>query len=168
MRIVTVLPKIILGCLVLIAIGVMLWGVLMRYVMVPVTDWLDWDPPNFFWVEEVGETSLAWITLLGAAIAVRERAHFALNVVSHRLSPRGQAVLHVAHNLLIAGFAGLIAWVGFGLVRLNAGLTSPALEFSLGWLYACLLVGGIMMAFYALDRARRPYDPDHGLADVRE
>ena len=36
----------------------MLYGVFMRYIMLPITDWLDVDPINFFWVEEVGETTL--------------------------------------------------------------------------------------------------------------
>jgi len=31
---------------------------------------LDVDPVNFFWVEEVGETALCWLTLLGAAVGV--------------------------------------------------------------------------------------------------
>ena len=53
------IPKIVVGGLVLLAISVMLYGVFMRYVMLPITDWLDVDPINFFWVEEVGETTLA-------------------------------------------------------------------------------------------------------------
>src|SRR5882757_190205 len=95
------LPAILLGGLVLFAISVMLYGVFCRYVMLPVTDWLDVDPPNFFWVEEVGETTLAWLTMIGAAIAVKERSHFALNLFTHRFPPRAQAFLHVFHNLLI-------------------------------------------------------------------
>jgi TRAP-type C4-dicarboxylate transport system permease small subunit len=167
-RLIVTLPKVILGGLVLFAIGVMLYGVFMRYIMLPITDWLDVDPFNFFWVEEVGETTLAWLTLIGAAIAVRERSHFALAVLAHRLPSGGQAALHVAHNLLIAGFGGLMAWVGLGLVRLNMTLTSPALEINLGWLYGCLVGGGILMMLYALDTARRPHDRDHTFADVRE
>lgn len=168
MRAVALLPKVLLGGLVLFAIGVMLWGVLMRYVMLPVTDWLDVDPLNFFWVEEAGETTLAWLTMIGAAVAVAERGHFTLNLVTHRLPPRAQAALHVAHNLVIAGFGGLLAWFGIKLVGLNIGLTSPALEISLGWLYASITAGGILMALYALDGARRPGEPGHGFADVRE
>ena len=57
--IVLAIPKIVTGGLVLLAIGVMLYGVFMRYIMLPITDWLDVDPVNFFWVEEVGETTLA-------------------------------------------------------------------------------------------------------------
>ena len=168
MRLIVAVPRVILGILVLFAIGVMLYGVFMRYVMLPITNWLDVDPFNFFWVEEVGETTLAWLTLIGAAIAVKERSHFALAVLAHRLPRGGQAALHVAHNLIIAAFGGLMAWVGLGLVRLNMVLTSPALEINLGWLYGCLVGGGILMALYALDAARQPHDPDHTFADVRE
>src|SRR4051794_18340175 len=125
MRIVALLPRILLGGLVLFAIGDMLYGVFARYIMLPVTDWLDVDPPNFFWVEEVGETALAWLTLIGAAVGVNERSHFALRLVTHRFHPRVRAVLHVGHHLVIAGFGGLVAWLGIKLVLLNMTLTSP-------------------------------------------
>ena len=167
-RLLVLLPRIVLGGLVLFAISVMLYGVFARYILLPVTDWLDVDPPNFFWVEEVGETTLAWLTMIGAAIAVRERSHFALNLVTHRLSPGAKAALHITHNLIIAAFGGLVAWLGVKLVMLNHMLTSPALELSLGWLYASTVVGGILMALYALDAARRPAGPEHSFADVRE
>ena len=48
----------------------MLAGVFLRYVMVEITDFLDLDPVNFFWVEEVGEFSLTWLTMIGAAIGI--------------------------------------------------------------------------------------------------
>ena len=57
------LPRFVVGGLVLGAIGVMLYGVVARYIFLPIADWLDVDPINFFWVEEVGETALAWITV---------------------------------------------------------------------------------------------------------
>lgn len=168
MRALVLLPRVLLGGLVLFAIGVMLYGVLARYVMLPIADWLDVDAPNFFWVEEVGETTLAWLTMIGAAIAVKERSHFALNLVTHRFSERAKAVLHIVHNLIIAAFGGLVAWMGFKLVLLNAPLTSPALELSLGWLYASTLVGGILIVLFALDLARKPAGPEHSFADVLE
>jgi TRAP-type C4-dicarboxylate transport system permease small subunit len=162
------IPKIVTGGLVLLAISVMLYGVFMRYIMLPITDWLDVDPINFFWVEEVGETTLCWLTLVGAAVGVAERSHFTLNLLSHRFPPRVQHGLHVLNNLLIAAFGGLIAWVGVKLAILNAMLTSPALEFSLAWLYAASVVGGILMALYALHAASNPAGPEHDIMDVRE
>ena len=166
LRAAAAVPKIIVGGLVLFAIGVMLYGVLARYVLLPITDWLDTDPVNFFWVEELGETALAWMTLIGAAIAVGERSHFALTVITHRFSPAVQRVIHALNHLLIAAFGLLTAWLGWKLAQLNASLTTPALEFSLAWLYYPAVVGGVLMAIYALVAMRDP--ADHGVADVRE
>ncbi len=160
------IPKIVLGGLVLFAIGVMLAGVFLRYVMVEITDYLDMDPVNFFWVEEVGELTLAWLTLVGAGVGIAERSHFTLTLLTHRLPFGVQRRINVFNHLLIAAFGGLLAWLGWQLVVLNAGLASPALEISLGWLYASAVVGGILIAVYALGMATHPVE--HTLADVRE
>lgn len=168
MRVLSLLPKIVVGGLVLFAICVMIYGVVMRYIVLPIADWMDVDAPGFFWVEEVGETALAWLTLIGAAVAVKERSHFALSLLLHRFPPRVRAAVHVAHNLIIAGFGGLLAWLGYKLVLLNIDLTSPALEINMGWLYGCAIAGGILMMLYALDAARHPNAADHSFTDVRE
>ena len=68
------IPKIVVALLLVAAIVNLLIGVFLRYVMIAVTDWLDIDPIRFTWVEEVGEMMLAWLTLIGAAIGVRERS----------------------------------------------------------------------------------------------
>jgi TRAP-type C4-dicarboxylate transport system permease small subunit len=151
--IVLLLPKIVLTGLLILAIGDLIVGVLLRYVMVPVTDWLDLDPINFFWVEEVGEYTLAWLTMIGAGIAVSERAHFTLRVLTHRLPLPAQRVIHVATHLLIAGFGALAAWYGVRLAIVNSALTSPALELNLAWLYAAPAVGGALIVLYGLATA---------------
>lgn len=158
---VLLIPKIVVGALVLFAIGVMLTGVFLRYVMIEVTDWFDVDPVSFYWVEEVGELTLAWLTLVGAAVGVAERSHFTLTLLAHRLPPGLRRALHVLNHALIAVFGGLIAWQGWALVKLNSALTSPALEISLGWLYAATVVGGTLIALYALAAAAGPVGPGH-------
>src|SRR6202022_1906474 len=49
------LPKALLAGLLILAILDMLAGVLLRYVVVAVTEYFDLPGVNFFWVEEVGE-----------------------------------------------------------------------------------------------------------------
>jgi TRAP-type C4-dicarboxylate transport system permease small subunit len=159
--IVLLLPKIVLTGLLILAIGDMIVGVFLRYVMIPVTDWLDLDPINFFWVEEVGEYTLAWLTLIGAGIGIAERAHFTLRVLTHRLPLPAQRAIHVATHLLIAGFGALAAWYGLQLAIVNSLLTSPALELNLAWLYAAPAVGGALIVLYGLAMAfEPPPDPD--------
>ena len=56
--------------LIVVAIANLLVGVFLRYFVGAITDYLDLDPVPYVWVEEVGEMALAWLTLLGAAIAI--------------------------------------------------------------------------------------------------
>src|SRR5262245_63276791 len=118
------LPKIVLTALLILAIGDLVVGVFLRYVMVPVTDWLDLDPVNFFWVEEVGEYTLAWLTMVGAGIGIAERAHFTLRMLVHRFPVPLQRAIHIATHLLIAGFGALALWYGIKLAIVNSALTS--------------------------------------------
>jgi len=151
--VVLLLPKIVLTGLLILAIGDLIVGVFLRYVMVPVTDWLDLDPINFFWVEELGEFSLTWLTMIGAAIGIADRIHFTLHVLTHHLPVPVQRVVYVINHLLIAGFGGLAAWFGTRLAISNSVLTSPALQINLGWVYAAISVGGALIAIYGLGLA---------------
>lgn len=148
--VVLLVPKIVLTALLVLAIGDMIFGVVMRYVVTQITDWLDVDPFNFFFVEEVGEYTLAWLTMIGAGIGIAERTHFTLHVLAHRLPLPAQRVIHVATHLLIAGFGALAMWYGIQLAIVNSQLTSPALEINLAWLYAAPAVGGGLIILYGL------------------
>ena len=85
LRILKAAPKVAVTALIVLAIVNLLVGVILRYFVGAITDWLDVDPVPFTWVEEVGELSLAWLTLIGAAIGIQSRSHFALSVFVHRL-----------------------------------------------------------------------------------
>ena len=156
------IPKIVVALLLVAAIVNLLIGVFLRYVMIEVTDWLDVDPIRFTWVEEVGEMMLAWLTLVGAAIGVRERSHFTLHVLTHHFSPRTQAVIERGHHVLIAILGGIAAWYGWKLCLLNRTLATPGLEINLALLYASVVVGGILLVIYAISMivAPPPIDPD--------
>jgi len=152
-QLILVLPKIVVTALLVLAIADMLAGVFFRYVMVEITDFLDVDPINFFWVEEVGEFSLTWLTMIGAAIGIADRIHFTLQVLTHHLPIRTQRAIYLINHLLIAGFGGLAAWFGTKLAITNSALTSPALQINLGWVYAAVSVGGALIFLYGLGLA---------------
>jgi len=143
-------PKLAVTALIILAIVNLLVGVILRYFIGAITNWLDIDPVPFTWVEEVGELSLAWLTLIGAAIGVQSRSHFTLTVFVHRLPQTAQLWIHRFNHALIAAVGGLAAWYGFKLCLLNRALTTPGLEINLAWLYASSVVGGILIAVYGL------------------
>jgi TRAP-type C4-dicarboxylate transport system permease small subunit len=161
-RVIASIPKIVVSLLLVAAIINLLVGVFLRYVMIPVTDWLDMDSIPFTWVEEVGEMMLAWLTLVGAAIGVRERSHFTLHVLTHNWSVRAQSTVERIHHVLIAIIGAIAAWYGVKLCLLNRTLATPGLEINLAVLYASCVVGGILLVVYALSMivAPPPIDPD--------
>ncbi len=149
-RALAALPRVVLAAILLVAIVDMLLGVLLRYVVVQITDYFDWPTVSFFWVEEVGEFALCWLTLIGAAVAILERTHFALAVLTHRLPERAQRIVERVNHLLIAGFGLFAAFYGWKLSVLNSVLVSPGLEINLALLYFSSVVGGALIAFYGL------------------
>jgi TRAP-type C4-dicarboxylate transport system permease small subunit len=151
--ILVVAPKIVVTALLALAIGDMLVGVFLRYVVVQVTDFLDLDPVNFFWVEEVREFSLTWLTMIGAAIGIADRVHFTLNIVTHHLPLRVQSTIYVVNHLLIAAFGALVAWYGTKVAVTNSALTSPALRINLAWVYGAVSAGGALIFIYGLGLA---------------
>jgi TRAP-type C4-dicarboxylate transport system permease small subunit len=148
LRILSAVPKLTVTALIILAIVNLLVGVILRYFVGAITDWLDVDPVPFTWVEEVGELSLAWLTLIGAAIGISSRSHFTLTVFVHRLPRTAQLWIHRFNHALIVGVGGLAAYYGFKLCLLNRTLTTPGLEINLAWLYASSVVGGILIAIY--------------------
>ena len=154
------IPKFVVAFLLIAAIINLLIGVFLRYVMLEVTDLLDVDPIRFTWVEEVGEMMLAWLTLIGAAIGVRERTHFTLHVLP--FSPATQALIDRIHHVLIAGIGVLASWYGVKLCLLNRTLVTPGLEINLALLYGSAAVGGALLFIYAVSMiiSPPPRDPD--------
>ena len=163
-RVLTSIPKLTVTALIILAMINLLVGVVLRYFAGMVTDWLDIDPLPFTWVEEVGELSLAWLTLIGAAIGIQSRSHFTLAVFTHRLPETMQLWIHRFNHALITGVGLLAAWYGFKLCLLNRTLTTPGLEINLAWLYASSVVGGILIAVYGFTTMISPLpqsEPTH-------
>jgi TRAP-type C4-dicarboxylate transport system permease small subunit len=143
-------PHVLVTALMLLAMADMLAGVFLRYVMTKVTAFFNWPSIPFFWVEEIGELCLAWMTFIGAAIGIRRGVHFSVQMLADRFPPRVRLVVFTAHYLLIAGFGALIAAFGWSVAQLNSFSASPALNLNLRWLYLSAVVGGVLFVIYSL------------------
>jgi TRAP-type C4-dicarboxylate transport system permease small subunit len=150
------LPRMAVTALITLAMINLLIGVVLRYGVAAITNYMDWDSVPFTWVEEVGEMALAWLTLIGAAIGIRSRSHFTLHFITPLLSRSVQRGLDILNHLLIAGVGALAAWYAWGLCKLNWTLTTAGLEISLAFLYASALVGGVLIVIYALSMIIAP------------
>jgi TRAP-type C4-dicarboxylate transport system permease small subunit len=151
----------------LVAMVDMLIGVFLRYVVTWVSATFDLPSVRFFWVEEIGEYALAWLTFIGAAIGIRRGTHFSVQILTERLPPALRRAIATGHHVLLVVFGGLLAIYGWEVSELNSQSYSPALDVNLRWLYLSAVVGGVLMVVYSLaalaDTLRgRPPAATHG------
>ena len=150
LRAVRALPHVVITVLMLVAMLDMLVGVFLRYVMTWVSARFDLPSIRFFWVEEVGEYALAWLTFIGAAVGIRRGTHFAVHILTERFPPALQRAVTVGHYVLLTGFGALLAVFGWQVAELNSQSYSPALDLNLRWLYLSAVVGGVLTVIYSL------------------
>ena len=144
------LPPVAVTVLMLVAMLDMLAGVFFRYVMTWLSARFDLPSIRFFWVEEIGEYALAWMTFIGAAIGIRRGTHFAVHLVTDRLSASLRRAVAAGHSVLLVAFGGLLAIYGWQVSELNSQSYSPALDLNLRWLYLSAVVGGLLIVVYSL------------------
>ena len=144
------IPRVLVVLLMLIAMVDMLVGVFLRYVMTWVSATFDLPSIRFFWVEEIGEYSLAWLTFIGAALGIRRGVHFSVQMLTERWPLGARRALAAVHYVLLAGFGVLLAYYGWQVAELNSQSFSPALDVNLRWLYLSSVVGGVLIAIYSL------------------
>ena len=149
-RWIAAVPHVLVTVLMLVAIADMLAGVFLRYVMTQVSAIFDLPSIRFFWVEEIGELCLAWMSFVGAAIGIRRGVHFSVQIVTDRFPPGARRAVFTAHYLLIAGFGALLAIFGWQVAELNSQSFSPALNLNLRWLYLSSVAGGVLILVYSL------------------
>jgi TRAP-type C4-dicarboxylate transport system permease small subunit len=142
------IPHVVITVLMVVVTVDMLVGVFLRYVMTWVSATFDLPTIRFFWVEEVGEWSLAWLTFIGAALGVRQGIHFAVHLVIDRFPVAVRRTVLATQCLLIVAFGMLVAIFGWQVAELNSQSYSPALVLNLRWLYLSSVVGGILMVVY--------------------
>src|SRR5215475_13929735 len=95
------IPHVIITGLMVVVIVDMLVGVFLRYVMTWVSATFDLPSIRFFWVEEIGEWSLAWLTFIGAALGIRRGTHFAVHLVIDRFPAALRTTVVSAQCLIV-------------------------------------------------------------------
>jgi TRAP-type C4-dicarboxylate transport system permease small subunit len=113
------------------------------------------------WSEEMTRYMFIWIVFLGAAIAVRQRAHIAIDLFTGRISARGERVLNAIERLTTIAFALLVGIPGLAFVRIGMSNLSPALEIPMGVVYAAPVLGCALIILYVLRPAKVPASRDN-------
>lgn len=128
------------------------WALLVFYVMLVVTMFVEVVRREAFsyssiWGEEMVRYSFIYIAWIGAAAAVRERAHIRIDVAMHYAGPRLKALLYILGDLVMFAVAlGALYWsFQTFLVSWKFGSVSHGLRLPMVWFLAAVPIGFSLM-----------------------
>ena len=145
----------ILVTLMIVMVVTVSWQVVTRYLL---------NSPSSY-TEELATYLLIWISLLGAAYALRVRAHLGIDVLVRRLRKDRQRTMRHAAYLVVIVFS-LVALVFGGswlvYVTLDLNQLSAAFQVPIGYVYLVLPLSGLLMTYYSviamLELRRTPHE----------
>lgn len=138
------------------------WLLLIFYVMLVITMAIEVLRREIFayssiWGEEIVRYSFIYLAWIGAAAAVKERAHIRIDVIMHYLSPRLKALLYIFGDLVMFGVAIIAVYWSFESVLVSAkfGSVTDGLRVSKVWFLMAVPLGFSLMIWRLLQSLRR-------------
>ncbi|MFO1218013.1 MAG: TRAP transporter large permease subunit [Burkholderiaceae bacterium] len=141
-RVVTVLTEWPAALLVLLETGILLAGVVARYVFnSPLT-----------WSDELASILFLWLAMLGAVIALRRGEHMRLTTIVNGFAPRTRVFVETLTTGAVVLFVALLMKPAYEHFEDQWVVTTPALEWHDGVRVAAIGVGAALMLLIALAR----------------
>lgn len=144
------------------------WALLVFYTMLVATMAIEVLRRELFayssiWGEEVVRYAFIYLVWIGAAAAVRERAHIRIDVIFNYVSPRVKAGLYILGDLVMLAIAVLAVFWSVETVGVSweFGSVSHGLRVSMVWFLLAVPIGFSLMIFRLLQSLARD------LADLR-
>lgn len=109
------------------------------------------------WGEEIVRYSFIYLAWIGAAAAVKERAHIRIDVVMHYLGPRAKALLYIFGDLVMFGVAIIALYWSLETVHISwkFGSVTHGLRISNVWFLMAVPVGFALMIWRLLQSLLR-------------
>ena len=138
------------------------WLLLTFYVMLVATMAVEVIRRELFsyssiWGEEIVRYSFIYLAWIGAAAAVKERAHIRIDVIMHYLPPRAKALLYIFGDLVMFAVAIIALYWSFETVHVSAkfGSVTDGLRVSKVWFLMAVPVGFTLIIWRLLQSFMR-------------
>ncbi|WP_417260713.1 TRAP transporter small permease [Celeribacter sp.] len=110
-----------------------------------------------------------WMVMFGTAIAVRKGTHFEVDLIQKLLWGRAKTFHRYAMLMIVAIGGLIIAWSSINFVELGLLKKNPSTGIRMIYIYASLLIGGLLIALMALEQLfSDPEETAAGLEDLLE
>jgi len=104
---------------------------------------------SFSWSEEAARYMMVWMTMIGAAMAVRKWSHFHLAFLEHKVSSHTCLVLHTIALLVALAIGFLLIWQGLVWLPITNHQLATALQLPMSWFYAAVPFAGALIVLFS-------------------
>ena len=107
------------------------------------------------WTTELASFLLAWLSVLGGVLAYASNSHLGVDLLVSRFDPSTRRFTKLFTRLCIFLFGVVVFVVGGAMVfqdRLSSGQMTASLGIRKAWFYLVLPVGGVFIAFFAIEK----------------
>lgn len=90
------------------------------------------------WVEEFSTYAFIWASFLGASVGMKQLRHVKVKMLSLRMGPRAQSVVHLFAYVVMAAALATLAGKASAVMAIEAGSRSISLPFDISrkWFYS--------------------------------
>ena len=122
------------------------------------------------WGEEIVRYSFIYLAWIGAAAAVKERAHIRIDVLYHYVGPRTKALLYIFGDIVMLVIGVLALYWSFETVAVSwkFGSVTDGLRISKVWFLMAVPIGFGLVVFRLLQSLRRDFQDLMSGRDVFE
>lgn len=133
------IPELMLALLVAVLVVFLTVAVVSRYIF----------DIGIAWSDELARMLFVWVVFLGFAVAIRHRGNIAVELFVDRLSRPTRRGVILMQDIVVLAFSLFFTWEAAITVRFSLLQRLPVLQITIAWLYAAVLVAGVMMTVYA-------------------
>lgn len=111
------------------------------------------------WGEEIVRYSFIYLVWIGAASAIKERAHIRIDVLFHYVGPRTKAALYIFGDLVMLAIAATALYWSFKTVQVSwrFGSVTDGLRISKVWFLMAVPLGFSLVVFRLLQSLLRDW-----------
>ncbi len=120
------------------------------------------------WTDELSRFLMVWIAVFGWILASRKRIHVRIRFFQDLLPGRLHGTVEMAFQVALIAFGALVAWYGVGLVAKNVDLEATTLPLSMAWMYAPIVLAGVVTALQAAVEVRGAWGDARASAAARQ
>jgi TRAP-type C4-dicarboxylate transport system permease small subunit len=107
------------------------------------------DTPT--WAEALALVLVLWVTMLGAAVGVRDAGHIGMESLLVWVTPEKRRKLEILIHVLSASFGAMMAWQGTILAESVMGYKIPTLGIPEGLNHVPVAIAGALIVLFSIE-----------------